>query len=420
MRVKEAVEVHCSLSQRFIFFLFPASLLAATYLYVPYLNLLPQPWRELLPYATYLMLSLGLFLSIHFNRSRAFFILLMLLFYYWNSNSLSLGGLGAASAQRIGSVLRYLVPVNITLFCLMREKGIFTLAGRMRFVFLAAQAAVLLLFGKSDQADAQQAGALIEHAALGWQSLSWFALPLMGGCALTVAVHSFRKKSLIDSGFLGVLAAVVWVCCSPANGETVAVFLFVSGLILAVSILQDSHTMAYRDELTGLLTRRVLNEDLHALGRRYVIAMVDMDHFKRLNDSYGHDIGDQVLRMAADRMRKVGAGGKAYRYGGEEFTILFPRQGLADVLPHLEELRSSIASYRFRMRGGDRPGRDREGKKLRSAGFIDTHISATVSIGVAESCNDRKSPREILVAADEALYRAKQKGRNRVISASGI
>jgi GGDEF domain-containing protein len=398
--------------------LFPTSILALTHLCAPYLTLLSQPWRAFTPYATSLMLLLGIFLSLHFNRGRAFFVFLILFFYHWYCFSIFQGGWGATFANRIDKILWYLIPVNITLFSLMREKGIFTLAGRMRFVFLVVQAGLLFLLGKSSQAVALQTDILLKDAVVGNHDIPRFAFLLMEVCVMTVAVRSFRKQSFIESGFLGALLAVVWILCMQPNTTTLSVFLLAAGLILTVSILQDFHTMAYRDDLTGLLSRRVLNEDLQGLGRRYAIAMLDMDHFKRLNDSYGHDAGDQVLCMAADRMRKVGAGCKAYRYGGEEFTILFPRKGLVDVLPLLDGLRSSIASYRFRLRGRERPGRDKEGKKLRTADNNDTHISVTVSIGVAESDSDRKNPRDVLAAADEALYRAKQRGRNRVVSVS--
>jgi len=76
-----------------------------------------------------------------------------------------------------------------------------------------------------------------------------------------------------------------------------------------------------------LPSRRALIERLPSLGRRYTVAMVDVDHFKNFNDTYGHDAGDQVLRMVASRLGEVSGGGTAFRYGGEEFTILFPGKG---------------------------------------------------------------------------------------------
>lgn len=409
--------MHGSFFWKLKFILFPLSLLVVTYLYEPCLTLLSQSWRDYAPYAAYLMLLLGILLSLHFNRSRAFFILIILIFFHWYCISIFQGRWGATSAQRVDCTLWYLVPVNITLFSLMREKGIFTLAGRMRFVFLIVQGGALFLLGKSSLAASLQTHMFLKDSAVGHHDIPLLVLLLMGVCVTAVTVRFCRKQSFIESGFLGALLTVVWISRPESNATTSSVFLFVAGLILAVSILQDFHAMAHHDELTGLLSRRVLNEDLQGLGRRYAIAMLDMDYFKRLNDSYGHDAGDQVLRMAADKMRKVGVGGKAYRYGGEEFAILFPRKGLVDVLPILDDLRSTIASYRFRLRGKERPGRNKEGKRLRSAEYDDPHISVTVSIGVAESGNDRKSARDVLAAADEALYKAKQRGRNRVISA---
>ncbi|HAG79498.1 MAG TPA: GGDEF domain-containing protein, partial [Pseudomonas sp.] len=75
-------------------------------------------------------------------------------------------------------------------------------------------------------------------------------------------------------------------------------------LMLVTAIAHEAYLMAFRDELTGLPGRRALNERLQRLGRQYVLAMADVDHFKRFNDTYGHDVGDQVLKMVASRLRK--------------------------------------------------------------------------------------------------------------------
>ena len=87
--------------------------------------------------------------------------------------------------------------------------------------------------------------------------------------------------------------------------------------------------MAYDDELTGLPARRALNEALTRLRGVYTVAMVDIDHFKRFNDEHGHDVGDQLLRMVGARVGEVRGGGRAFRYGGEEFAVLFPGSGRA-------------------------------------------------------------------------------------------
>jgi PleD family two-component response regulator len=143
--------------------------------------------------------------------------------------------------------------------------------------------------------------------------------------------------------------------------------------------------------------------------------MLDVDHFKQFNDTYGHDGGDQVLKMVARKMMEVGGGGKAYRYGGEEFTVIFPRSRIDDALPHLEALREAIAGYRMALRSTDRPKSQKQGKGARgnrAARGDSAFASVTVSIGVAESSEELKNTTEVMKAADKALYKAKNRGRN--------
>jgi GGDEF domain-containing protein len=143
--------------------------------------------------------------------------------------------------------------------------------------------------------------------------------------------------------------------------------------------------------------------------------MLDVDHFKQFNDNYGHDVGDQVLKMVAQKMMNVGGGGKAYRYGGEEFTIIFSRTRVDDALPHLEALREVIAEYRMALRSEDRPKSQKQGKGgrgSRAARGDGAYASVTVSIGVAESGGELKNPAEVMKGADKALYKAKNRGRN--------
>jgi GGDEF domain-containing protein len=97
----------------------------------------------------------------------------------------------------------------------------------------------------------------------------------------------------------------------------------VSYYLLVVVI--DAYFLAYRDELTALPSRRALNQLSLSLSRKYTLAMLDIDHFKKFNDTYGHDIGDQVLKLVASKLAKVKNGGKVFRYGGEEFTVVFSR-----------------------------------------------------------------------------------------------
>jgi len=140
--------------------------------------------------------------------------------------------------------------------------------------------------------------------------------------------------------------------------------------------------------------------------------MADVDHFKSFNDTHGHDVGDQVLKMVASRLRKVGGGGRAYRYGGEEFTLVFPGRSVEQCLPHLEAVRQAIEGYALQLRDANkRPKDDRQGRMARGHSST-AQVSVTISIGVAERQGDQRSPEEVIKAADQALYGAKKAGRN--------
>ena len=154
-------------------------------------------------------------------------------------------------------------------------------------------------------------------------------------------------------------------------------------------------------------------EDLDRLGPRYTIAMVDVDHFKRFNDEHGHGVGDQLLRMIAARLGALGGGAQAFRYGGEEFAVLFPDNAVGETMPRLEALRKAIESVPFVLRAPDRPQRKPDKPRARASGR--RAVGVTVSIGVAGTDRRRaERAQEVLAAADAALYRAKRGGRNRI------
>jgi diguanylate cyclase (GGDEF)-like protein len=153
-----------------------------------------------------------------------------------------------------------------------------------------------------------------------------------------------------------------------------------------------------------------LNTALHGFNKDYAIAMLDIDFFKKFNDRFGHEVGDQVLCMVASHLRRVGGGGKPYRYGGEEFTILFSGKSKADAIPHLERLRQSIEAAQFGLRDKNRP--KKPPKKSKKSKTTAKTVTVTISIGVAESNRSRVKTASVMKAADQALYRAKKRGRN--------
>ena len=215
--------------------------------------------------------------------------------------------------------------------------------------------------------------------------------------------------------------------------------------IQAASLIETSYVLAYHDELTGIRGRRAFNESLLSLDQQYAIAIVDIDHFKKFNDTYGHDVGDQVLCMVAKRLSEVRGDGQAFRCGGEEFAIVFRNASAKEAFDHLDKLRQIIETSTFHVRGSDRRAEKaaekvagkiagkrsdlragesdrRKSTKKKTASAITNqqpdHLSVTVSIGVAEPSTRYRQPEQIIQAADQALYRAKHKGRNRVELAS--
>jgi diguanylate cyclase (GGDEF)-like protein len=244
-------------------------------------------------------------------------------------------------------------------------------------------------------------------------------VPQLGVAAMMVslvitALASWRSRSAIDVALAGAAAAFAFAAHGVTTLHAFDAFIAAGSLILAIGVLQDTFRMAFRDELTGLRSRRALNEQLAGLGRRYTIAMLDVDHFKNLNDTHGHDVGDQVLKLVASRLARTTGGARAYRFGGEEFTLVFPGAGVSDALPHLEALREDIAAYKMEMRRTRRAAKGKRPKERDGASKSDPSISVTISIGVAESGGRLDTPEAVVQAADKALYRAKDKGRNRV------
>nr|WP_232848841.1 GGDEF domain-containing protein [Amphritea pacifica] len=175
--------------------------------------------------------------------------------------------------------------------------------------------------------------------------------------------------------------------------------------------------MAFIDELTGLPGRRALENTLRSAGRRYTLGMVDIDHFKKFNDTYGHDVGDQVLRMVASQMKQAARGASVFRYGGEEFTIVFKGMDEVSAIEIAEKVRTAIAAYPMRIRDKNRPGDEKKGRQQRNrSSRPEGTTEVTISIGLCEKTPQHKDSQAVIKQADEALYLAKQQGRNRSVA----
>ncbi|KAA8738238.1 GGDEF domain-containing protein [Pseudomonas koreensis] len=249
-----------------------------------------------------------------------------------------------------------------------------------------------------------------------WMSLIQMSYPVFLSAFLLLAWQYWRNPRPLHAAQLVGLLGVFWMLPKTfILPFTLNIMCSQVMLMIAAAVAHEAYQMAFRDELTGLPGRRALNERMQRLGRNYVLAMSDVDHFKKFNDTHGHDVGDQVLRLVASKLSKISGGGRAYRYGGEEFALVFAGKTLEECMPHLEVIRESIASYNIQLRNQEsRPQDDQQGRQRRS-GSGASSVSVTVSIGVAERVEQR-TPEEVLKSADQALYSAKGAGRNCVMA----
>ena len=249
-----------------------------------------------------------------------------------------------------------------------------------------------------------------------WMSLIQLAYPLVAGVFILLVVQYLRAPRPLHAAQIIGLLGIFWMLPQTfILPFTLNIMCSQVMLMIAAAVAHEAYQMAFRDELTGLPGRRALNERMQRLGRNYVIAMTDVDHFKKFNDTHGHDVGDQVLRLVASRLAKVTGGGRAYRYGGEEFALVFAGKTAEECVPHVEAVREVIANYVMHLRDKyNRPQDDTAGRQRR-AGSSGGTVSVTISIGVAERQADHRNPEAVLKSADQALYDAKGAGRNCVV-----
>ena len=399
----------------------PAAILLAAMLAIVAGPALPPSLSGLKTLGPFVVLLLGTGMGVWFNRGRAFIALASLLAAFAGYGIALEFGAASFAARAVYTATAVVVPLNILLALLLPERGVYH-HFNYRWLMLAVVEILVVAWIASAGRSSLSGTAwhdLLEH----WLFRSP-PMPLAGRLLFLAALIAATWRAWprpprthtrpLDTGLAGALMAF-FVACEWADAlSAFNAFMAAAGAILLVSLLQESHRLAFRDELTGLPSRRALEERLHGLGPVHALAMADVDHFKKFNDTHGHDIGDQVLKLVAARLADVEGGGTAYRYGGEEFCLVFDGCTLEEALPHVEKIRADIAAYQMAVRSDDRPKDPEAGTRLRRLRSPDKTLSVTVSIGIAEPDEPRATPAEVLRAADKALYRAKETGRNRV------
>lgn len=363
----------------------------------------------------YILFSTAFILSHTFKQSRIAMVALSMLIAYGVIQLRLQSPLTTGTTLLELSLLCFLLPVACCLAFLFPDTGV---NDRSMYIFVAIVASFLLW-----------SYLILTHfytgGFTGFDQDLLIAIPEISRLPLILVLYSLAVTGATGIFLLSYnrpIDAVVYTSIFLASCTFIffhvphisSTLFSLTGILVIIYVISASHQMAFNDRLTNIPGRRALEMDMKHLGRKFTIAMLDVDHFKKFNDNYGHDTGDDVLKLVASRMLRVGGNAKVYRYGGEEFTILFKGKTAKDSKVFLEQLRKEIADYEMVLRDTtQRPDNHKKGAKNRVSEKNGSTVSVTVSIGAADSKTTR-NPEEVLKKADKALYSAKEKGRNQV------
>lgn len=368
------------------------------------LDSMPDSTQNLILYFSFILLAAIILLSFIFNRSAVFFIALALfiseiLLMVFRTNK----GIEAFNLITIKSIIYIILPVNIAESVLVHDRGILSIRGKLHILLIVFEYFFIPWIIITSRTSLIE---FINSAPIHIIKLS--PIPAFIFLIFCIALILFITRIILfnfqkDSLLFGVLISVFLGIFSENTSQSIPVFFLASGLLLLICFLLETYSLAYIDELTGLPSRRALKEHMLTLSGRYSIAMIDIDFFKKFNDNYGHDVGDEVLRFIGKCLKDITGGGKSFRYGGEEFTVIFPGKGISEAIPHIEKLREDISKSSIPLSKGNLKNSSKNKVKK---------VSITISSGVAERNEKHPDVNAVLKTADTALYRAKNKGRN--------
>ena len=372
----------------------------------------------LLQQLPYILLGLGALMALLTNHALEAGITIGLLCAYWLIQSFLQSPLSSQPASQIFYLLTLLSPALLITYALMPQSSCLQLQGLLT-ALLTPLIVVLVasLLAINQQLFLNAATNAINNTVAGshLSMLSW--LLYLVAIGLCIGLSLYQQQSIHNSVLGCSLMSLITYGWIQLN--SVSAFMFSGmGLLLCINLTISLLQIGYRDDLTQIGNRRALQQTAKTLRGPYAVAMVDADYFKKINDQFGHDLGDQALRVIASLLKQTANGGKPFRYGGEEFCLLFKGKTQQEVLDALEACRQAIANYDMVVRDKQhRPKKLKEGETRRGASKRKSNLRLTVSIGVASSDNGNASNstnpfEQVLKSAHKALYRAKASGRN--------
>ncbi|MCV6605996.1 MAG: GGDEF domain-containing protein, partial [Porticoccaceae bacterium] len=323
-------------------FITPLLCLTAALVALPHTSGISGEQLAALPYV---LCALATLIALIAHQGRELATALLAILCYWLIQNHLQASLSSQPAGQIFALLSLWLPIAIGALLLLPDTSWRHSSGLI--AVLAAPLTALLisgLFAINPLWFSDQANALL---ATSFHGLKLPTLPafLFIGVSLLAVFRLLWRNNYADSSLLG-CALLMGITLGWFQLANISAVLFTTiGLVLLINQVLSFLHIGYRDELTQIANRRALHKAARELRSNYSLAMVDIDHFKKINDKHGHDLGDQVLKVVAGKLRQVGSGGKVFRYGGEEFCLLFNGKNAEQTEEELEKLRQTIAEY---------------------------------------------------------------------------
>lgn len=362
------------------------------------------------------IILISLTLTLIFRRSRLFFALLLLLgfaFFAELFDYLRHTQKNLSYRDDVGTLFDFFVltflPLSMIALSFFKDRGVITLLGWLRFFVVTVMwvTFVYILTAQVDMLGWFKAQKFLPFDVFNMTDITFMIL--LSSFVLFI-IYAFLKPKTTEWIFLSAFFGLIIAAVLPKTLDHFIILTTFFALLIMVEIISRSYYMAYLDELTELKGRRAMNEALVRLGGQYTLVMGDIDHFKKFNDTYGHDVGDEVLKLVASELVKVKGGGEAYRWGGEEFVLIFPNKEAEQTLDYVEKVRMGIEKHPFYLRDKSRP--DEKPKEVQKRLTSPQTLYVTMSFGVASKRKEDLGATEVIKRADGKLYEAKESGRN--------
>ncbi|KMQ52276.1 diguanylate cyclase [Chitinispirillum alkaliphilum] len=359
------------------------------------------------PQVFFVLIGLVVAACVKFNKSRISFILLLLLLWFFKENIPLISNIPQ-------NEFIIFFSFNVSLLVVSNERGVLSVHGAKKTAVIAGQLILLYIITFSEQSfyfQSQNRIVRAIHYAFNNEKLFIpFAFMFVAS-----SKNIFTEKNPALAATTGCILGFIllFLFRAPLTEITVATGL----LTVFIGLLLSIHTTSYTDELTSLPGRRAYNEYTATLGSKYTIAMADIDHFKKFNDTHGHDTGDEVLKMVAKLLSEIGGSGKAFRFGGEEFVLVFNGKLKEQTAEHLEAIRKKISEtpliIRKKRKTPAKKNVSGKNSRMKRKSSDRKTLRVTISLGAEDSSND-KQPEKVMKNADIKLYKSKKAGRNRV------